>query len=222
MATVAAVVTSARAPSHREVAADGVVHAVGLSAGIIGAASLITLVAAQHRPSTLVTATVYGFGLVAMLGCSAAYNMGRRLRCHEILRRLDQAAICAMIAGTYTPFTMLALDGAWAVVLTAAVWSIAAIGIGLKLSGLGGGSFGRWTCFYLAFGWSGVVAAAPFLVTLPADTLTPLVIGGVLYTVGTLFFVLQRVRYQRAIWHGIVLLAAAAHFTAIFNMIATS
>ena len=114
----------------------------------------------------MVAASIYAFGLMAMLGCSAAYSLGGGLRCRELLRRLDHAAIFVMIAGTYTPFTVLALHGALAVTLTAAVWAIAAIGIALKLLGLGIRPVVLWTGLYVAFGWIGVLAAEPFLATL--------------------------------------------------------
>ncbi len=214
------VTTTARMPSRREIAADGVVHAVGLAAGLAGAAALIAV--AARRPSEVVTASIYAFGLMAMLGCSAAYSLGGELRCREMLRRLDHAAIFVMIAGTYTPFTVLALHGAFSVTLTAAVWTLAAIGIVVKLMGLGNRPVALWTGLYVAFGWIGVLAAEPFLTTLTAPVLALLVTGGLIYTVGVVFFALQRMRYQRAVWHGFVLAAATVHFSAVFGMMAAS
>ncbi len=221
MATATAV-SAARPPSRGEIAADGVVHAVGLTAGLAGAATLIAFVAIARRPTEVVTASVYAFGLLAMLTCSAAYSLGERLKHRELLRRLDHAAIFVMIAGTYTPFTTLALRGVWAVALTTAVWAIAAIGIAIKLFGLGNRPFLLWTGLYVAFGWIGVLAAEPFLATLTAPVLALLVLGGVLYTVGAVFFGLQRMRYQRAVWHGFVLAAATVHFSAVFGIMLAS
>jgi hemolysin III len=139
-----------------------------------------------------------------------------------MLRRFDHAAIFFMIAGTYTPFTILALHGAWAVFLTAAIWTLAGIGIAIRLLGLGDRPFLLWTGLYIAFGWIGVLAAGPFLATLTTRTVVLLVLGGVIYMAGTVFFLLERLRYHRAIWHVFVLVAATVHFSAIFGMMVAS
>jgi hemolysin III len=195
-----------------------VVHAVGLSAAVVGAVALIAAVAARNGPAEITVAAIYAFALVAMLTCSAAYNLGINLRCREVLRRLDLAAIYVMIAGTYTPFTAVALDGPWAVSLTAAVWVLAALGVALTLLRRGC-SQALLTGLYLAFGWIGILAARPFLENLAIPVVALLVAGGVIYTAGTIVFSLQRVRYQRAIWHGFVVAAATVHFSAVFGMI---
>lgn len=214
--------TRQRLPSRNELAADGVVHAVGLSAGIAGAVALIVVVAMSRQPIALVTGLIYAIGLLAMLGFSAAYSLGVRLRCRERLRRLDHAAIFAMIAGTYTPFTTMALDGAWAIGLTAAVWSIALFGIALKLTVRPDRIQFLSIVVYIGFGWIGLIAAKPFLATLSTPILVLLVAGGLIYTVGTVFVALDRMPYRRAIWHGFVLVAAAVHFSAVFDMMVTS
>ena len=100
--------------------------------------------------------------------------------------------------------------------------AIAAIGIAAKLFGLGSRSFRLSTGLYVAFGWIGVLAAEPFLARLTTPVLALLVLGGVLYTVGTVFFGLQRMRYQRAVWHGFVVAAATVHFSAVFGMMVAS
>ncbi len=209
-----------RMHSRGEMVADGIVHAVGLVAGIAGASALVT--AAVFRGASPATVSIYGFALIAMFACSAAYNLGVRLRFREMLRRLDHAAIFTMIAGTYTPFTAGVLHGAWAVGLTAAVWGIAGIGIALKLVLAPHGSQPLTTILYIAFGWIGVIAAKPFLAALSPSVLLLVMIGGLVYTAGTIFFALQRLPYQRAIWHAFVVAGAAIHFCAIFDMIAAT
>jgi len=102
----------------REVLADGVVHALGLALGIVGAIALIGLAVFYGNPVLVAPLFIYAAGLVAMLGCSAAYNLLRSSRRRDWLRRFDQAAIFAMIAGTYTPFTILGLQGGWSSGLT--------------------------------------------------------------------------------------------------------
>lgn len=207
-----------REPSRREVVADAVVHVVGLIAGIGGAVVLITFGALWGDAFDIAALLIYALGLLAMLVCSAAYNLARRSARRALLRRFDHAAIFAMIAGTYTPFTTLRLEGAWGIGLTAAVWSIAVIGIVLKL----------WkphlveeasVPLYLALGWIIVIALNPLIGALDLSTLILLAIGGLLYTAGVVFHVWERLPYQNAAWHGFVLAAAAVHYVAILDAV---
>src|SRR3979411_2781271 len=98
-----------------EIAADAILHAIGIAAAVMGAGALIVIAAIKRNGLELVTVTAYSLGLLAMLICSTGYNMSERSRYCELLRRFDHAAIFVMIAGTYTPFTALALRGDWAV-----------------------------------------------------------------------------------------------------------
>jgi hemolysin III len=152
-----------------------------------------------------------------MLGCSAAYNVFHTSERREWLRRLDHAAIFAMIAGTYTPFTTR-LGSGWASGLTAVIWIVAAAGIALKL----------WQprrietisiILYLALGWIGLAAAGPFMAALDARTLTLLALGGIVYTAGVIFHLWHRLPYQNAIWHGFVLVAAGVHYLAVLTVL---
>lgn len=202
-----------------EIVADGIVHAVALAAAVAGAGLLITTAAAVHGVSVAAVA-VYAFALIAMLTASAAYSLGARLRFHEVLRRLDHAAIFVMIAGSYTPFTAGVLTGAWAVGLTTAVWGVAALGVLMKTVLVPHGARGLTTLLYIAFGWIGVLAAQPFLAVLSPRIVWLVMAGGAIYTLGTVFFLLERLPYRRAIWHGFVAAAAAVHFCAIFAMVA--
>jgi hemolysin III len=161
---------------------------------------------------------IYAAGLLAMLGCSAAYNMFRTSRWRDWLRRFDHAAIFAMIAGTYTPFTLLGLKGAWSISLTAVIWAVAAIGIAIKLlkpQRIETVSIG----LYLALGWIGVVAAGPFMAAFDPVTLSLLAAGGILYSSGVVFHLWHRLPYQNAIWHGFVLAAAAVHYAAVVGVV---
>jgi hemolysin III len=199
----------------RELAADGVVHALGLAFGVAGAVTLVVLSVLDGHPVLLTPLFVYAAGLVAMLGCSAAYNLRRSSPRRDLLRRLDHAAIFAMIAGTYTPFTTL-LSGAWSAVLTASIWSVAAIGMAMKLCRPR--HIERVSiALYLALGWIGLVAVGPFLASLDTATLVLLAGGGLLYTVGVAFHVWKTLPYHNAIWHGFVLAGAIVHYVAVVN-----
>lgn len=203
-------------PSRAERIADDTVHVLGLIAGISAAATLLAIVAMRGRPVEITASVVYALGLLAMLGCSAAYNMARRSRFRALLRRFDHAAIFAMIAGTYTPFTLLRLDTSWATGLMTTVWSIAGLGIAGKLARL------RWLeplsiPLYLALGWTVLVAIEPFRAALGTETLALLAVGGVLYTVGVVFHVWERLPFQNAVWHAFVLAAAGTHYAALLT-----
>ncbi len=217
MAAEIAIQSGERPFSRREIVADGIVHAIGLGAAVIGARVLIG--AAAARGVAVAPVAVYASALIAMLAVSAAYSLGSRLPFHEVLRRLDFAGIFVMIAGTYTPFTAGILTGAWATGLTAAVWAIAAAGIVLKTALIPYGLRNVTTLIYIAFGWIGAIAAQPFLAALSPEILWLLLAGGAIYTLGTVFYTLQQLPYRRAIWHCFVVAGAAVHFCAIFLLV---
>lgn len=200
-----------------EQVADRVIHALGIGLGTIGAIALVWVAAIDGQPGDLASVLIYAAGLLAMLGCSAAYNVFHTSGRREWLRRFDHAAIFAMIAGTYTPFTTRLASG-WSSGLTAVIWAIAAAGIALKL----------WQprrietisiVLYLALGWIGLAAAGPFMAALDARTLVLLASGGIVYTAGVIFHLWRRLPYQKAIWHGFVLVAAGIHYSAILTVL---
>lgn len=193
--------------------ADAVVHAVGVTAGIAG---FVWLLNAAVLSDTLPTRTalalaIYGLGLVGMLTASAAYNLARPGFGKALLRRVDHAMIFVMIAGTYTPFTLGLGQG---VVLGGAVWGGAAFGAALKLRFPG--RFHRLgLALYLGLGWAIVTALEPLGSVLSAPALWLLVAGGLLYTVGVVFHLMERMPYNNAVWHLLVLAAASCHFAAV-------
>jgi len=208
-----------RVPTPLEAIADGLVHLIGIIAALVGTAILVVMGATGGRPLELIALAIYSASLLAMLGCSAAYNHVPPSRYQDLLRRFDNSAIFVMIAGTYTPFTMLRLEGGWAIVLTATVWLAAVAGVALRL--LHPRLFDRLSIgFYLTFGWIGVIACKPFVASLQLSTFVLLAVGGVLYTVGVIFHVWQRLHFQNAIWHGFVVAAAAIHYVAVLDEIA--
>ena len=201
----------------RHLRADAAVHALGLVLGVAGAAAILIVAARSSLPGQVAPVLVYVVGLLAMLGCSAAYNVFNASVRREWLRRFDHAAIFAMIAGTYTPFTTR-LAGDWASGLTVAIWAVAATGIVLKL--LRPRHIEAISIvLYLALGWIGLVAVGPFRSALDARTLALLTLGGVIYTAGVVFHLWRRLPYQNAIWHGFVLVAASVHYVAVIGLI---
>jgi len=200
--------------------ADGTIHVVGVAASFVALIVLLVIGIRNEADTTLMVAglAVYGIALVATFGFSAGYHLVVRPKLKEILRRLDHAAIFLMIAGTYTPFVLIKMDNAWGLGLLAVVWGMAAIGIAIKLFAprfLDGLS----TALYLVQGWAVLAAWEPLHAALPAGVLTLLMAGGVLYTVGVVFHLWNRLPYQNAIWHGFVLSAASCHYAAVIGVI---
>ncbi len=208
-----------RAYSRGELVADRTIHFVGVVAGIAGVVVLISLVVVRSHWAELGPVVAYSAGLVAMLSFSAAYNLNYQGPHGTLLRRLDHAAIFLMIAGTYTPFTVNGLTGAWSIAMTTLVWTLAVAGIAVKLIGPVHRSTFYSAILYLALGWIGLVAIQPFLDGLSVPVLILLGVGGLLYSIGVVFHALQRLPYQNAIWHGFVLAGAAAHFAAVLGIV---
>jgi len=200
-------------PTPASMRADLAVHAIGLGFAAVGGAMLLALAVALGTAGQAAAVLVYVAGLVAMLALSAAYNFSR-LRWRPLLRRLDHAAIFVMIAGSYTPFTTQRLHGGWALGMTAAVWALALAGVAGKLFLPG---LGRrfWVGLYLALGWLALIALGPIVNAVPRQALWLLAAGGLVYSLGSIFYVIERLSFRRAIWHGHVVGAAALHFAAV-------
>jgi len=199
--------------------ADWWVHAIGILAAIIGGALLLFWSIRYGGASLAIANALYGAGLVAMLGCSAAYNLTHIGPRRPFLRRLDEAAIFVMIAGSYTPITTQRFDGAWQIGMTTLVWAIAAFGVAGKLL------FPKipektWVLLYISFGWVAVLAIEPLIQGLAASALILLIVGGLVYTTGAILFLIEKLPFRRAIWHGFVVCAAAIHYVAIFTGVA--
>jgi len=203
-----------------ELIADGVVHVVGVCAGLVAATVLIVLAAIYASPLDVAVVSVYVAGLLTMLVLSATYNLWPVSRAKWVLRRFDHSAIYVLIAATYTPFIMGVKDSVFAVALLIGVWCVAIVGIVLKLALPG--RFDRLSVgLYLAMGWSGLMLYDAVVKALPAMALWFVAAGGVLYTFGVIFHAWQRLRFQNAIWHGFVLLGAACHYTAVLDLVLT-
>jgi hemolysin III len=198
----------------RERVADGCIHVIGVTASLVALTVLLVVGVETQATLWIVSLAIYGLALVAMFSCSAAYNLVVRPKLKEVMRRLDHAAIFLMIAGTYTPFILIKMNTPWGLGLLAVVWTMAAIGISIKLFAP---RFleGLLTALYLVQGWAVIAACEPLMSAMPGRVLTLLVIGGVLYTVGVVFHLWERLPYQNAIWHGFVLSAASCHYAAV-------
>lgn len=208
---------SSREYTLAEQIADRIVHVVGIAVAVVGVAVLMWLASGRRDAVLLGGVALYGAGLISMLVASALANYDRHGDPERVARRerLDHAAIFLMIAGTYTPFTLSVLAGAWGWGLLTFVWTVALSGAGLKLAGRLG--YGPSIALYLLLGWSILPALHPLVAGLALPPLVLLAIGGAVYTAGVLVFVFSRLPYHTVIWHAMVLVAAGCHYAAVLT-----
>ena len=202
-----------------EVIADGIVHAIGVGLGVVGAIVIVIVTANSAHSANMPSIVIYTVGLLSMLGLSAAYNTWPISQAKWVLRRFDHSAIYVMIAGTYTAFIGQMKGDFVSIGLLIGVWLTAVVGVTLKL--LLPGRFDRLAVvLYLILGWSGVVVYEPVAAALPSLSIWLLVAGGALYSAGVVFHGWQSLRFQNAIWHGFVVVAACCHYSAILCCVA--
>jgi hemolysin III len=206
----------ARRFSVAEMVADGIIHSIGLAGGLAAGAILLAVAIVKTAPAEAPALAVYVGSLIVVLSVSLAYNMWPLTPAKQVLARLDQAAIFLFIAGTYTPFLAVLGGTPTATIMMVAVWGAALVGIALKL--LVPQHFGRLAILlYLGIGWSGVLVFQQLAASLPPVASWLLVAGGVVYSLGIIFHLWEKLRFQNAVWHGFVVVAAMLHLAAILD-----
>jgi hemolysin III len=192
---------------------DGDVHVVGVGSPLIAVPILIALTFYyRSEPAAVMGASVYGVTLVIMLGFSALYNMIENDEWSDLLRSLDHSGIYMKIAGTYTPFILL--SGAPATGLLIGLWSSATLGTVLKMKDPS--RFRRFgLALYVAMGWAAVWAGHSMLAELPQTVLLLMIAGGIVYTAGIAFYLLEWLPYHNTIWHVFVLAGSILFFAAV-------
>ncbi len=197
-----------------EETANSLSHAVGLVGAIAATPILVLGAVSRGGAADVVGSSVFGATMVLLYLTSTCYHAAPVGGVKDRLQRLDHAAIYLLIAGTYTPFTLGVLGGAWGWTLFGLVWGVAAIGVATKL--VAGIRYPRVsTAMYLAMGWLVLIAIRPLVLAMPSEGLVWLVAGGAFYTVGVAFFGARRIRYGHLAWHLFVLAGSTCHFFAV-------
>lgn len=197
-----------------EEVANSLTHGVGIVLAIAGLAVMTAFAALHGDAWHIVACSIFGATLILLYTSSTLYHSIPGARAKQVLRILDHSAIFLLIAGTYTPFMLVNLRGPWGWSLLAAIWSLAAAGIVLRLL-LRGRLHGVVVAIYVAMGWAVVVAVQPMLENVAGGGLLLLAGGGLAYTAGVAFYKWRRLKYHHAIWHGFVLLGSALHFFSV-------
>jgi hemolysin III len=201
-------------PNRVEHTADGVVHAIGIVAALVGGGLLVAVSLIDRGVPMATASAVYAMCLMAMLAASAVYNLTKPSPARRILRRIDEAAIFLLIAGSYTPFTVKLLPPAFAFAATALIWLCALVGaagkvLWPKLSDR------AWCVIYLAFSWLAVAVLAPVVPSLPPLAIGMLAVAGLTYSGGVLLYLNHALPFRRALWHACVIIGAAGHYGAV-------
>ncbi len=195
--------------------ANSLSHGVGFMA-ILAVTPLLVLSAIPHGAASIVGVSIFAATMAVLYLTSTLYHAFPHSRAKRVFRVIDHGAIFLLIAGTYTPFTLGILRGAWGWALFGTVWGLALAGILFKV--VGGLRYPiASTVIYVAMGWLVVVAVQPLWQRMPQAGLMWLVAGGVAYTGGVAFYALKRVRYSHFLWHLCVLIGTTCHFFAVIG-----
>jgi len=198
---------------------NGYSHLAGAVLALTGAVVLVAMASIKADPWRIVSFAVYGATLVLLYVISTLYH-GTRGRAKDVFRKLDHCSIYLLIAGTYTPFALVTLNGPWGWSLFGAVWGLAAVGIVQELW-LARGARVASLVIYVLMGWLAVVALAPLFEALGWKGMAWVVGGGLLYTVGIVFYLYdERIRHFHGVWHLFVMGGSAAHFVALAAFVA--
>jgi len=204
------------AQSHGEEIANSVSHCIAFLAAVAVSPVLILSAVKHYSAAAIVGASIFAFTMVLLYITSAFYHILPANKAKRVFHILDHSAIFLLIAGTYTPFTLGVLRGAWGWTLFGLVWGIAVVGVAIK--SIGGVKYKRLsTLLYLAMGWLIIIAVKPLWLNMPSWGLFWLLAGGAAYTAGVGFYAAKRIPYAHFVWHLFVIAGTACHFVAVLR-----
>lgn len=194
---------------------SSIVHGIGVFLSIAITSVLVTLSAVYGNVWSIVSTAIFGASMMLMYMASTLYHAIPFPHAKTILKKFDHIAIYYLIAGTYTPFLLVLMRGTLGWVLFAVIWSLALLGTVLKIVSSGSGTKIWSVSLYLGMGWLVLIASKTLFVVMSKLALVFLVLGGIFYTVGIIFYLWKSKKYTHAIWHGFVLVGTIMHFMAI-------
>lgn len=208
--------------SFKEELANSITHGLGILFGVVALTILLASSIAKREPLSIVSFSIYGACIILMYLSSTLYHSIPNQNVKKILRVFDHSSIYLFIAGTYTPIALLTMDGYLRVGILVAVWSIALFGIIFKIT-----TYKKMDkfkilslCLYLGMGWIAVFTVKPIIQTTSFNFFMWILVGGLIYSLGTIFYSMKKVPYTHAIWHVFVLGASVVHFLGIFLYLA--
>ncbi len=198
---------------------NGVTHGIGAALSVAGLTVLVVLAVLYGNVTQVVSFSIYGASLVTLYVASTLYHSFQHPEAKRIFRILDHASIFFLIAGTYTPFLLLGVQGAWGWTFLILIWGLAILGVSFKalfinrLQKLS-------VLMYILMGWLGVLVIQTLLVNISVGGLVWLAVGGAAYTIGVIFYALKKIPYMHGVWHLFVLLGSACHYFAVLLYLA--
>ncbi len=199
--------------------ANSITHGIGAGLSIAGLVVLIVSAARLGDPWRVVSFSIFGASLIMLYVISTLYHALHHPGAKHVFKILDHASIYFLIAGTYTPFTLVSIRGAWGWTLFGIIWGLAIIGIVFKAIFIN--RMKRLSvAIYILMGWLVVIAIKPMMTHVPIEGMIWLAIGGVLYTLGVIFYRLKSIKYMHTVWHLFVLGGSMCHFFAILLYVA--
>jgi hemolysin III len=199
--------------------AHGITHGIGTGLSIAGLTLLLVLSVLHGDVYQVVSFSVYGATLIILYLASTLYHSFQQPAVKRVFKVIDHASIFLLIAGTYTPFLLVAIRGVWGWTLLVIVWGLAILGVSLKALFIH--RFQKLSVLaYILMGWLSVVAIKELLDNIPLGGLILVAVGGIVYTVGIIFYALKRIRFSHAIWHVFVLGGSVCHYFAVLLYLA--
>lgn len=198
--------------------ANALTHGIGALLGVAALTMMIVMSVKHSDSARVISSVIYGSSLILLYLSSTLYHSLQSPRLKNLFQILDHCAIYILIAGTYTPFMLVSLKDTWGYLLLIVIWSLALFGIIFKA--FFRDRFARVSLFtYLAMGWLCILVGGEMLTKIPAGGLLFLLAGGLTYSIGTVFFMMNRIPYNHAIWHLFVLGGSVCHFVAIYQYV---
>ena len=201
--------------SRNEELANVITHGLGVVLSIVALWVMVAYAVRDHDWVRVTAVSIFGGALILLYLMSTLYHSFQHPKLKELFRILDHASIYLLIAGSYTPFTLVYLEGTWAWVMMSITWTLAVAGVVFKVFFIKKFHLAS-TLMYVAMGWVVLNAIKPLVEATPTGALVWVTVGGLLYTGGVVFYLWEKLPYNHAIWHLFVLGGSASHFCAVF------